>query len=311
MKIYRSIEEYKCSEKPLVAILGNFDGVHIGHRKLINVGKKIANDISGETMVFTFFPHPQFLFDKNFRLLNDFSLKCKILENLGVDHLLALPFTKDISKLTPQEFVDDVLATDLCAKQIVVGFNFSFGYKGLGNPDLLSKLAEIKDMETTIIPPVYVDGELVSSTRIRKYLKNGEIEKAAQLMGYHPQLSGVVVSGNRIGSRLLGYPTANISVDESLLIPGEGVYSVKVFTEAGRKSGILNIGFKPTVSDNRELTIEVNILDYSGDLYGASLKIIFYRKLRSEKKFAGLNELTEQLKIDEQNTREYFAKNQI
>lgn len=311
MKTYRNIEDYKCNEKPLVAILGNFDGVHMGHRKLISVGKKIANDICGETMVFTFFPHPQFLFDNNFRLLNDFSLKRKILEKLGVDQLLALPFTKEISKITPQEFVDDVLAVNLCAKHIVVGFNFSFGYKGMGNPDLLSKLAEIKKIETTIIPPVYVDNELVSSTRIRKHLKNGEIEKAAQLLGYYPQLSGVVVSGHRIGSQLLGYPTANISVDNSLLIPGEGVYSVKVFTEAGRKSGILNIGYKPTVSEERELTVEVNILDFSGDLYGKTLKIVFYKKLRLEKKFSGLNELKKQLRIDEQKTREYFAENLI
>lgn len=297
MKIFRNLEDFVLPDKPLVAVLGNFDGVHLGHQKLIKTAKDITDSLRGETLVFTFFPHPQLVLNKEIQMLNSFELKTRLIKDLGVDSILAIPFTEEISKLTPQQFVQQVLHEKLKVSHVVAGFNFSFGYQGSGKALDLIRLAGELNIKVTIMEPFYMDKELVSSTRIREYIKKGQIKKASKLLGYQPTIQGKVVSGNRIG-RQIGFPTANLEWDRHLLIPGPGVYAVKVAVNDDLKLGVLNIGFKPTVSEKEILTMEVNILEFNQEIYDWKIEINFYEKIRNEKKFNNITQLKEQIALD-------------
>lgn len=297
MKIIKSLEEFQKQSSPLVVALGNFDGVHLGHQKLISTAKQIANQLNGRLLVFTFYPHPQIAFGKKIALLNSFQQKVANLEKLAVDILLAVPFTKEFSQLSPQQFVSDILLELLQAKHIVAGFNYSFGYKGQGKIEDLKKLTERWEIGHTIIDPFYIDNELVSSTAIRNYLLEGDIKKAVRLLGYHPKIVGTVISGNKLG-REMGFPTANLKWEEKLLIPQRGVYAVKVIYQGQYYKGVLNIGYKPTVTSKKQKTIEVNILNFCENIYHKKLEIIFYDRIRNEKKFSTVEQLKQQIKMD-------------
>ncbi|SMB94118.1 riboflavin kinase / FMN adenylyltransferase [Desulfonispora thiosulfatigenes DSM 11270] len=308
MKVFKSLESVEKENKPLVITLGNFDGVHLGHQNLISSAMEIANDIDGEVMVFTFSHHPQMILGKKLNLINTFNHKTKLIEDLGVHKLLAPPFTKEIARLAPKQFVKDVLHDLLDAKHIIVGFNYSFGYRGEGKADDLVNLNNKYGIKTTIISPFYVENEVVSSTRIREYLLQGDIDKASQLLSYKPRLSGKVVHGNKLG-RSIGFPTANLAWEKGLIIPACGVYAVEIDIGGIRYQGVLNIGYKPTVTRDKRLSIEVNLLDFSKDIYNQDLEIIFNKRLRGEKKFNNLDELKTQISEDVLKTRSIFKTN--
>ncbi|MFZ7104646.1 MAG: bifunctional riboflavin kinase/FAD synthetase [Peptococcaceae bacterium] len=302
MKIITSLDRLQLSDKPLVIALGNFDGVHLGHRQLLKITADIAKSINGEGMVFTFYPHPQLLLTHNFQMLNIFEIKTKLISSVGIDYTLIIPFTNEIAKLSPREFFVDILCKKLNAAHLVAGFNYSFGYQGRGKAENLRELAKAYHIDATIMEPFFVDGEIVSSSKIREHLKSGEIKNAAKLLGYNPLIAGKVTVGNKIG-RTIGFPTANLDWNREILIPGPGVYIVKVKIIDTIKYGVLNIGYRPTVDANGRLTMEVNIFDFNENIYNQNIYIEFIDKLRDEQKFKDFKELKEQISRDAAQAR--------
>lgn len=305
MRVYKSLEEFQKSNKPLVVTLGNFDGVHLGHRNNIKKALEVAKNIDGEVVVFTFSHHPQNILGRKVNLINTFEQKSKLIEKLGAHNLLAPPFSKKIARLSPRSFVKNILHDLLDAKHVIVGFNYSFGYLGEGKADDLVNLNNEYGIETTIINPIYVKEEVVSSTLIREYLSRGDIKKASELLSYKPILNGRVVHGNKLG-RTLGFPTANLAWEKGILIPAPGVYAVEAIVSNEVYHGVLNIGYKPTIKKDTGLSVEVNLLDFSKQIYNEDVQIVFHERLRPEKRFNGLEELKSQINEDVIKTRNFF-----
>ncbi len=287
-------------------ILGNFDGLHRGHQQLINLGRQIADSHQEELAVFTFYPQIQQYFDKNFCYLLTEQQKNRGFQKLKVDWIESMPFTEEIATLSPEAFVENILVKKLHARHAVVGFNFSFGYKGAGNPQLLRELGARYGIEVTVMEPCYADGEVVSSSAIRKYLQAGDIEKANALLGYAYSIEGPVVRGNEIG-RTIGFPTANILPAKGILLPAKGVYAARTWVEGKCYDGILNIGMRPTIAHSIGLNIEVNLFDFDRDIYGQVIRSEVHYFLRPETKFDGLDGLKAQLEKDKQHTEKLFA----
>ena len=287
-------------------ILGNFDGLHRGHQQLINLGRQIADSHQEELAVFTFYPQIQQYFDKNFCYLLTEQQKNRGFQKLKVDWIESMPFTEEIATLSPEAFVENILVKKLHARHAVVGFNFSFGYKGAGNPQLLRELGARYGIEVTVMEPCYADGEVVSSSAIRKYLQAGDIEKANALLGYAYSIEGPVVRGNEIG-RTIGLPTANILPAKGILLPAKGVYAARTWVEGKCYDGILNIGMRPTIAHSIGLNIEVNLFDFDRDIYGQVIRSEVHYFLRPETKFDGLDGLKAQLEKDKQHTEKLFA----
>lgn len=287
-------------------ILGNFDGLHRGHQQLINLGRQIADLHQEELAVFTFYPQIQQYFDKNFCYLLTEQQKNRGFQKLKVDWIESMPFTEEIATLSPEAFVENILVKKLHARHAVVGFNFSFGYKGAGNPQLLRELGARYGIEVTVMEPCYADGEVVSSSAIRKYLQAGDIEKANALLGYAYSIEGPVVRGNEIG-RTIGFPTANILPAKGILLPAKGVYAARTWVEGQCYDGILNIGMRPTIAHSIGLNIEVNLFDFDRDIYGQVIRSEVHYFLRPETKFDGLDGLKAQLEKDKQHTEKLFA----
>ncbi len=287
-------------------ILGNFDGLHRGHQQLINLGRQIADSHQEELAVFTFYPQIQQYFDKNFCYLLTEQQKNRGFQKLKVDWIESMPFTEEIATLSPEAFVENILVKKLHARHAVVGFNFSFGYKGAGNPQLLRELGARYGIEVTVMEPCYADGEVVSSSAIRKYLQAGDIEKANALLGYAYSIEGPVVRGNEIG-RTIGFPTANILPAKGILLPAKGVYAARTWVEGQCYDGILNIGMRPTIAHSIGLNIEVNLFDFDRDIYGQVIRSEVHYFLRPETKFDGLDGLKAQLEKDKQHTEKLFA----
>ena len=287
-------------------ILGNFDGLHRGHQQLINLGRQIADSHQEELAVFTFYPQIQQYFDKNFCYLLTEQQKNRGFQKLKVDWIESMPFTEEIATLSPEAFVENILVKKLHARHAVVGFNFSFGYKGAGNPQLLRELGARYGIEVTVMEPCYADGEVVSSSAIRKHLQAGDIEKANALLGYAYSIEGPVVRGNEIG-RTIGFPTANILPAKGILLPAKGVYAARTWVEGKCYDGILNIGMRPTIAHSIGLNIEVNLFDFDRDIYGQVIRSEVHYFLRPETKFDGLDGLKAQLEKDKQHTEKLFA----
>jgi riboflavin kinase/FMN adenylyltransferase len=317
VKIYRDIEDFKNVDYPVVTI-GSFDGVHCGHKKIINRLTKIAKEKKGETVLIIFSPHPRIVLypeEKNLKLINTIEEKIKILQKLNIDHLIILPFTKNFSRISPTEFVKNFLVEKIHTKRLITGYNHSFGNNREGDIKCLEKLSNTYGFEVEEIPTQVIKNVSISSTKIRNALYNGDIKKANSFLGYKYFMSGKVVSGNRIG-RTINVPTANIIIeDEYKLIPAKGVYAVEVLWKEKKYNGMINIGTKPTLNsknkqknidfvNNKKVTIEVNIFDFEEDIYQDYLTIYFIDKIRDEKKFKDLNSLKRQLMIDKKNSLE-------
>ncbi len=300
MKIWRNINEFE-ARNPVITI-GIFDGVHRGHRFLIEELKKQAKNHKGESVVLTLWPHPRLVLNKdtkNLRYLTTIEEKAYLLEKEGVDHLVIIPFTKAFSTLSSCQFVEDYLVKKMQIKKLLIGFNHKFGKNREGDYQNLKYCAENFSFELERLKPVEIEGEKISSSIIRELLSEGELEKANAFLGYDFFLRGKVVEGNKLG-RKIGFPTANIEpYDEHKMIPKIGVYAVQVEHEGKFFDGMLNIGYRPTVNfDNFDKTIEVHLIDYHGDMYNAEVKLYFRSFMREEKKFESLEQLSLQLHSD-------------
>ena len=298
MKIYNSIEEFK-KVKQAVVTIGTFDGVHIGHLKIISSLRKIADDIDGETVLLTFSPHPRIILfsDTDLKLINTKKEKIALLENAGIDHLIIHPFSREFSRLSSVEFVRDILVNKIAVSRLVIGYNHHFGRNREGSFEHLKSYGPTYGFEVEEICAQDVRDVHVSSTKIRKALEQGDIKSAKSYLTYDFPLTGIVVKGKHLGHQI-GFPTANIKVlDENKLIPANGVYAVRVMVRGEQKKGILNIGVSPTI-DGSEKTIEVHIIDFDQVIYGEQITILFDYWIRAEQKFESVEALKEQLMQD-------------
>ena len=278
------------------AAIGNFDGVHLGHRDIINLINDIANQKSTKSCLLTFEPHPQkVLAGRDVSLIVPVNEKLSLLEQAGVDYAVSLRFTKELSQLSAEEFVQDVLIKTLRIKDIVVGPDFMFGKNRSGNADMLKEMGKKYGFETHIINPRKLGDEVISSSMIRQNIVEGNILKLNDLLGYKYFLNGIIVEGEKRG-REIGFPTANLDTQWELL-PKPGVYATISWLRGSRYKSITNVGFRPTFGKNK-LLIESHLFDFSDTVYGEEIKVEFYQRLRDEKKFKGVENLIAQIKLD-------------
>ena len=303
MKI-KAASEYK-QIKPSVVTIGTFDGVHIGHQKIIKRIVEIAKKKNLQALVLTFFPHPRMVVqnDSSIKLINTIDEKAKQLESMGVNHLVIKKFTKSFSRLSALEYVRDVLVNKLKVKHIIVGYDHHFGRNRTANIEDLKEYGDFYGFEVTEIMPQEVDDVAVSSTKIRNALFKGDIKNANKFLGYNFLLTGRVEKGRGIGSTI-NFPTANINIKESYkLIPHSGVYLIKAMIKDVYFFGMMNIGNNPTVSEDKRTNIEVHFFDFNNDIYGEVIKVELLDYLRNEIKFPSMLALREQLKKDEINAK--------
>ena len=299
MKIYHNINEFKAINNAVVTI-GTFDGVHLGHRKIIERLKELADECGGETVILTFFPHPRMILhpeDESLKLINTIHEKAELLEKLGIDHLIITPFSRDFSNQTPEAYIRDVLVNTIGTKKIVIGYDHRFGKDRQGDLTALQQYAPVYDYEVFEIPEQDINDVAVSSTLIREALLNGAIELANNFLGYPFYITGKVGRGDQIG-RTIGYPTANIMIGETYkLIPDDGIFSAKVIIRGTSYKGMAYIGSRPTINGITR-NIEVNIFDFNTEIYGEEIRMEFYNYVRGDVKFDGLEGLKIQLAKD-------------
>ena len=299
MKIYYSVDDFNPVHNAVVTS-GTFDGVHVGHQKILNRLKEIANDIGGETVVITFWPHPRYVLKPgatSHLLLNTFEEKADLIKQQGIQHLLRIPFTKEFSQTTSQEFIENILVKRIGTKKLVIGYDHKFGKDREGSFEQLRLNAPNYGFEVEEIPRQDVDHIGVSSSRIREALEVGDIATATHFLGRPYSLTGRVVNGDKLG-RVLGYPTANIDIDSNdKLVPAHGIYAVTVEHESEKLKGMLYIGNRPTVDGSR-LAIEVNLFDFNKEIYGETLKVNLIAAIRKDVKFDDLESLKKQMEVD-------------
>ena len=309
MEIIHSLSNYHHTEKTVVTI-GTFDGVHIGHQKIIEQVVKTAKKLGKKSVLLTFFPHPRMVLQKDasIELINTIEERSKLLEKTGLDYLIIHPFSKEFSRMTALEFVRDVLVNQFNISKLIIGYDHHFGKNREGNITQLTEYSHLYDFKVEEIPAQDIDDVSVSSTKIRKALANGNLKTANNYLGYHFMINGKVVNGKQLGGKI-GYPTANIHVSEDYkLIPKTGVYVVKSTINSETIFGMMNIGNRPTVDGNHQ-TIEVHFFDSTQDLYNQYLTIELIYFLRDEEKFDSVNLLIRQLKKDEEVSKNYIKNN--
>jgi len=308
VKVYNSLEEFSTSNKTAVTT-GTFDGVHAGHKVIIEQLKRAAEKIDGESVILTFFPHPRMVLypdDTDLRLLNTINERISMLKKTGIDHLIIHPFSKEFSRLSSTEFVRDILVNQLNVSTLVIGYDHHFGRNREGSFKHLEELAPLYNFKVEEISAQEIQQVNISSTKVRNALLNGEIYTANQFLGYNYAIKGTVVDGEKTG-RKIGFPTANLKTNEWYkLIPSSGVYAVKVKVENTTFNGMLNIGNRPTLKNSNKETIEVNIFNFDEEIYGQEIEIEFFEKIRNEQKFENLSALTNQLKIDKEKVVQVF-----
>lgn len=297
VEIFNSLENITI-ERPVVTI-GSFDGVHIGHRQVVGNLKAEARLRGGKSVVFTFWPHPAVVLGtEQFRLLSTLDEKIELFRQTGIDYLIVAPFSKAFSQIEYRDFVRDILVDKLHIDTLLLGYDNKIGHKGRGRFDEIGQLAADYGFNIKKMSVIAEGNNPVSSTKIRELLSQGEVSKAANLLGRQYSLTGKVVKGNHIGSTI-GFPTANLQPDECKFVPGNGVYAVSAQVADKQCFGMLNIGSRPTIdTSNKERSIEVNLFNFAGNLYGQSLTLNFIEKIRNEQKFSSIEELKIQLQAD-------------
>lgn len=281
-----------------VIALGNFDGVHLGHQKLLEHGKIKAKQLNSKLAVLLLNPHPYKVLhpERRLNLLTDQAERLALFARYGVQTAFLYPFTLEFANTSPREFVEDILLS-LGAVHIVVGFNYSFGCRGKGTPEDLQAFGKEYGFDVSIIEAERLNDKVISSSEIRSCLENGDIVTAKAMMGRPPVLKGTVIHGDKRG-RELGFPTANLKIESDLLIPKKGVYAVSSEIDGRTYGGMMNIGLRPTFTSDQEQTCEIFFFDFNDDLYGKELLISIQSRLRSEKKFKGVDEIIIQLDKD-------------
>ena len=301
MIVHSGISSFKNISSPVITV-GTFDGVHVGHQKILNKIRTIAKNNNGETALLTFDPHPRkvlFNSSNSLKLINTLDEKINLLSNYGLDHLIIHPFNKDFSRITPTSYVRDLLVNQLNVATLVIGYNHQFGRNREGDITLLHELSEVYNFNVQEINAEEINEIKVSSTKIREALSMGDILQANNYLGHDFSLSGEVIEGNKIG-RSIGFPTANISIkDEEKIIPANGVYAVKVKLNDQCFNGMMNIGNRPTIEETNKSSIEVHIFDFSENIYGLEIEIVFKAHIRKEEKFSDIDTLKKQLINDQ------------
>jgi riboflavin kinase/FMN adenylyltransferase len=303
MAVFFQYEHLPVFRNPVITI-GSFDGVHLGHRTILDQVVQCAQSIDGESILVTFDPHPRKIIhpDAHLGLLTSPEQKIRLLQAAGMHHILVVPFTRDFSMLSAEEYIHDFLINKLHPHTIIIGYDHRFGHSREGSIDMLKSQAP-SEVEIVEIPPRLIDHAAISSTKIRKALTDGDVEDAAIMLGRPYAYQAIVVHGDKIG-RSIGYPTANLqAIYSDILIPGIGIYAVMVKFEDRFYKGMMSIGYRPTVTDQRTITCEVNLLDFEKDIYGNRLEVYFIKRLRGEEKFDSLKALTSQIAQDEIATR--------
>jgi riboflavin kinase/FMN adenylyltransferase len=291
--IYNNISELSNLTNSIVTI-GTFDGVHLGHQKIIKRLVELKEKQGGNVVLFTFDPHPRkILFPEqlDLKLITTTPEKCELFQKFGVDYVLVFPFTREFSQMNASDYVSDIIVKGLKTKKLVIGYDHRFGSNREGNIATLKHLSEVYNFIIEEIPAQEINQLNVSSTRIRKAINEGDIQTANAFLGYPFFISGAVIKGKQLG-RTIGYPTANIFIEDAdKLLPKMGVYAVKVFIGANSFKGMLNIGLNPTIDFDTNVKVEVNIFDFDEDIYGEILKVEFIKRIRDEQKFTNLDEL--------------------
>jgi len=302
--VHSGINSFKNIPNPVITV-GTFDGVHVGHQKILNKINSIAKKNNGETALLTFDPHPRKILFNNgdsLKLINTLQEKIQLLKEYGLDHLIIYPFTKDFSRITPTSYVRDLLVNQLNVSTLVIGYNHQFGRNREGNIDLLHELSDVYNFKVEEISAKEINEIKVSSTKIRESLNSGNIIQTNNYLGHDFSITGKVTEGNKIG-RSIEFPTANILIQEKeKIIPTNGVYAVKVKFNAKWFKGMMNIGFRPTLKKpNNEPVKEVHIFDFNENIYGEEIEVVFKAHIRNEEKFSDINALKKQL-INDQKT---------
>tara|TARA_Y100000385_G_C13068793_1_gene627986 strand:- start:787 stop:1728 length:942 start_codon:yes stop_codon:yes gene_type:complete len=310
MNIFQGFEHLEGIVNPVLTI-GVFDGVHVGHQKIIEQLNREAELIGGESVLFTFYPHPRMVLypeSHELRLIQTQAEKIDKLRRIGLKNIIVHPFTLEFSRLTAVEFVRDYLVNRLNVKKLVIGYDHQFGKNREGSITFLKEVAKTYNFEVIEIDAQEVDEVNISSTKIRNAIMEGDMELANTYLGEPFELNGKVVEGEALG-KSLGFPTANLDIESEIkLIPKLGVYAVNVVLSNGSiQEGMMNIGLRPTIANHHDLSIEVNLFDFSGDLYNEYVTVQFLSRFRDELKFDSILELKEQLAKDEENIRSYFA----
>ncbi len=308
MVIHTNLNHFNV-QTPILTI-GVFDGVHLGHKQVLDRLKEIAKEKNGESVVLTLWPHPRIVLEKDvesLRLLNNIEEKKYLLSKTEIDHLVIIPFTKEFSQLSACEFIEEYLVKQIGVKHLVVGYNHQFGKDRKAGFDFLSDCADKFGFTIEKLDAKLVENDKVSSTKIREFLMAGFLDIANNYLGYEYFISGNVIEGNQIG-RKIGFPTANIKIPEPYKqVPKDGVYAVRVNLNGESYYGMLNIGSRPTIEPTlRTKNIEVHILDFDKKIYNQTITVYFIKRIRDEIRFNGLDELTKQLKRDKEQIKSAF-----
>ena len=309
MKIINSFDFLAHIPNPVLTI-GTFDGVHVGHQKIIKQLNDEAEKLNGQSVLMTFYPHPRMVLNPTnhgLKLLQTQDEKLAKLERYGLENVIVIPFTKEFANLSAEEFVEKYLVEKLKVKKLVIGYDHQFGKNREGGIEFLNSICSKYNFTVKEIPAEEINEVNISSTRIRTAIENGDISKANKYLGEPFTLNGIVIKGEQLG-RKIGFPTANVFIDdETKIIPSNGVYAVKASTEKGKEiQGMMNIGVRPTVSEALKTSIEVNLFDFNEDIYSKRIEISILSKIRDEQKFENIDALISQLKNDEKICRNYY-----
>jgi riboflavin kinase/FMN adenylyltransferase len=308
MEIYRDLKEIRAPFSRAHVTIGNFDGVHLGHQKLFDHVVTRARQDRGISVAITFDPHPlKVLSPKGIRLISTTPQKIELIERAGIDVLVILPFTRHTAVITAEDFVDEVLLERIGMRDLVVGYDYALGKGRQGDTSFLLRQAREKGFRVEVMPALYAHGQLVSSSRIRELVAAGKMGDVRRLLGRYYQIRGLVQWGRQRGGRLLGFPTANLSLSEEDLCPKRGVYVTQVLYDGRQYGGVSNIGYNPTFGDTA-LVAETHIFDFNADIYGRPLRINLLRHLRNEIAFSGPDALARQISRDIEVARRVLAK---
>ena len=306
MVIYRNLDAIEGKLARAVVTIGNFDGVHLGHREIFRRVRKAAGDIGGVSVVLTFVPHPLKCLPsrKDLRLITTYAEKEVLIETSGIDCLVIIPFTEEFAAITPEEFVKRILIDLVGMRRLIIGYDYAFGRNREGNVSLLRRMGEELGFDVEVLEPIGNGDIVYSSSRIRELIGSGDVREVVSLLGRHFCLGGTIVHGHHRGKGL-GFPTANLATGNEL-IPKHGVYAVKVNIEGMLLDGACNIGSNPTFGDSMT-SIEVFIFDFQGDLYGHELRLYFIERIRDEKQFPDASALQEAIQFDVARCREILG----
>lgn len=307
MKIFKELNEIQNIENTATA-LGNFDGIHLGHQALMKEAVRQAKAKGLKSAVFTFSNHPKNVISETNMVKNIIynDEKEGIFEAMGVDYLFSLDYTKEFGAMSPEEFAKELLVKRFQAKHIVCGFNYRYGYRAEGDAQRLIQQGCILGFDVSVMEPVTLDGCVISSTLIRGLITQGEMEECSRFLGRNYSIGGTVIEGNHIG-RTIGFPTCNITVDESMVVPANGVYVTYCRARGQLYPAITNVGAKPTIGMYQK-NVETHLLDFQGDMYGEEIRVEFLKKLRDERKFENVEALAREIQLNCAAAREYHKR---